>query len=349
MLRTLAPLLVIAFCCAAPLAAQTHGFVSFEAKGAGTSIGQGTKALSINRNGTVAGVYVDSRYTAHGFVRAANGHITEFDAPGLQGTLVSGINSSGQIIGNAANTYQNRFNYAYLRNPDGQFVLLYTPDAVSTFAWGINDSGEISGFYIDSLSVYHGFVRAADGGYTEFDEPNASLQFREGTFANAINASGEVTGTYNDVLLQYHGFTRDSSGNYVSFDAPDAGNCYQCGTFPSAINLSGEVAGNYTNHKSEEFPNHAFIRDSAGNITDFDVTGATQTFVSNMGDSGEIVGEYEYGFANYGYIRDASGKILLFSAPEPDSVTFPMSINQFGTATGYYADQNGRAHGFIRF
>src|SRR5437588_3499300 len=145
MLGTLISSAVIAFCCAAPLAAQTPGFVSFEAKGAGTSIGQGTKAICINRNGTVAGVYIDSSYTAHGFVRSANGHITEFDAPGLQGTVVTGINSSGQIIGNAANTYQNRFNYAYLRNPDGQFVLLYTPDAVSTFAWGINDSGEISG------------------------------------------------------------------------------------------------------------------------------------------------------------------------------------------------------------
>jgi hypothetical protein len=337
------------WCCAEPLAAQTPGFVSFDARGAGQESDQGTRAICINRYGTVAGEYTDSSYTDHGFVRFANGHITEFDAPGLQGTEVSGINSSGQIIGNAQTDFENRFNYAYLRNPDGHFVLLNAPGAVSTFAEGINDSGEITGFYIDSLSEYHGFVRGADGGYTEFDEPNADEQFREGTFPAGINNNGEVVGRYSDAEEQYHGFTRDSSGNFTSFDAPGAGNCIYCGTFPTAINSTGEVAGNYTNHKSEEFPNHAFIRDAAGNITDFDVTGATQTWVTSLGDAGEIVGGYSAPFNYYGYTRDPSGKFLLLSAPVPHSVTYPLSVNPFGTATGYYYDQRAKVHGFVRF
>ena len=102
-----------------------HGFVraasgtitTFDAPGAGTHnwlalLGlkskeppsQGTFGFNINAAGDIAGLYFDATVALHGLVRAANGTITSFDAPGagtgmLQGTGGLGINTAGTVAG----------------------------------------------------------------------------------------------------------------------------------------------------------------------------------------------------------------------------------------------------------
>jgi hypothetical protein len=61
-------------------------------------------AFGINPAGVIAGEYADASFVFHGFVRAANGTITTFDAPGAgtgpgQGTEAFGINYAGTIEG----------------------------------------------------------------------------------------------------------------------------------------------------------------------------------------------------------------------------------------------------------
>src|SRR6516165_6436278 len=41
-----------------------------------------------------------------------------------------------------------------------------------TFPYKINDSGQITGFYIDGSGL-HGFLRNTDGTFTNFDDPQA--------------------------------------------------------------------------------------------------------------------------------------------------------------------------------
>jgi hypothetical protein len=65
---------------------------------------QGTLGLGINDTDTIAGGYVDPNLVVHGFIRAANGTITTFNAPGagtgaLQGTGGLSINSAGAVAG----------------------------------------------------------------------------------------------------------------------------------------------------------------------------------------------------------------------------------------------------------
>src|SRR5580700_9151297 len=55
-------------------------FVTFDAPGAGVARYQGTTPVSVNAVGTIAGYYVDGRNARHGFVRAASGILTTFDA-----------------------------------------------------------------------------------------------------------------------------------------------------------------------------------------------------------------------------------------------------------------------------
>jgi len=64
----------------------------------------GTGGFSMNDAGQIVGTYVDQNNIGHGFLRAANGSITSFDAPGAgtsayQGTAAFAINAAGTIAG----------------------------------------------------------------------------------------------------------------------------------------------------------------------------------------------------------------------------------------------------------
>lgn len=52
----------------------------------------------------------------------------------------------------------------------------------------------MTGYYMDAMIVYHGFVRAVDGTITTFDVRGAGTSVGEGTVPAAINAAGAITG-----------------------------------------------------------------------------------------------------------------------------------------------------------
>jgi hypothetical protein len=103
-----------------------HGFVRaasgaitvFDVPGADTSpcassgmgvLMCGSGSFTINDAGEIVGAYMDVDNVGHGFLRAANGSITSFDAPGAgtgsyQGTGIFAINAAGTIAGTYLDT-----------------------------------------------------------------------------------------------------------------------------------------------------------------------------------------------------------------------------------------------------
>jgi hypothetical protein len=59
--------------------AHAQTITTFDAPGAGTGSEQGTQPLSINAANEIVGSYTDVNYGYHGFIRAANGAITDID------------------------------------------------------------------------------------------------------------------------------------------------------------------------------------------------------------------------------------------------------------------------------
>jgi predicted membrane protein len=118
---------------------------------------------------------------AHGFVRAANGTITTFSAPGaaVNGTLASLLQAMGS-----------------------------GPPTQGTGALSINTAGTIAGAYAKPTGIAHGFVRATSGVITEFSVPGAGTGTLQGTLAIGINTAGAVVGTYVDAKKVFHGFLR---------------------------------------------------------------------------------------------------------------------------------------------
>jgi probable HAF family extracellular repeat protein len=147
-----------------------------------------------------------------------------FDVPDSlfpEGTVASGINASGQIVGSS-------YGGSFLLD-NGNSTTLEVPGSTTTRASGINDSGQIVGSYSDAAGT-HGFL-FDQGNYTTLDVPGATS-----TWASGINASGQIVGSYQ-VAGPYipHGFLLDS-GNFTTFDVPGS-----IETGANGINNSGQI------------------------------------------------------------------------------------------------------------
>lgn len=123
-------------------------FTTFNVPSAGATAG-----FSINAAGTVAGAYyaVDSE---PGFVRTSDGTITTFGKKGgFSSTVPYSINGAGEIAGILDD------GVGFVRTASGTIVGFQAPGATATYAYGINSSGAVTGWYMDANSVYHGFLR----------------------------------------------------------------------------------------------------------------------------------------------------------------------------------------------
>ena len=140
--------------------------LSYDAPDAGTALGQGTQAIGISSAGEIVGYYVDPTGVYYGFVRAADGTITEFNAKG-SGSAVGQGTASGAIDkrGTTAGYYLDSSSVAhgFVRTPKGKITEFDvagagTSRSQGTMIYAINDSGDLSGFYVDSGTVHHGFL-----------------------------------------------------------------------------------------------------------------------------------------------------------------------------------------------
>jgi hypothetical protein len=93
----------------------------------------------------------------HGFLRAADGTITTYEAPGAAFSSVA-IDPSGNVVGIVfTNVALDDF---FLRSTDGTITFLSTPGGVIFDVAGIDSQCVIAGTYEDiSNGTLHGFLR----------------------------------------------------------------------------------------------------------------------------------------------------------------------------------------------
>ena len=131
----------------------------------------------------------------------------------------NGINNNGEIVG-AGFLYIN-----------GTYTMLDDPLATNgTFATGINDTGQIVGYYQDAIGTKHGFFYS-NGNYVTVDDPAGTA----GTYLTGINNSGQIVGNYLDINGT-HGFLAT-----VTFSPENAGTIVYAaehGALPDAAELN---------------------------------------------------------------------------------------------------------------
>ena len=199
-------------------------------------------ANGINSNGVVVGA-------TNGQAFALNSGLLSFLPQALPGNTGSetafGINDAadvvGQFVDNSTDTTPG-FVYA-----NGQFTILNpVANAVVTNAQGINDQGEVTGFYSTDGQHQHGFFfnTVTDTFMLPADpvQPNLFL-----TQFLGINDNGLAVGYWQDVVGNQHGFIYNiNTQTYTFLDDPNAdqNNGLQI-TQITGINNSNEIDGFY--------------------------------------------------------------------------------------------------------
>lgn len=179
-----------------------------------------TQVIGINNNAKTVGFYIDPAGLTHGFQHVANPVLwATVDFPGSKFNQLLGQNDIHQAAGYYSMSTNNTtpdFPYIY-DEIGGVFEVLYIPGATGgAQATGINNAGQISGFFIDSKGVNHGFY-ISQGNFLRLDYPRSTF-----TQATGLNNVNEVVGTYLDLGGMSHGFVYNvSTKTWTSVDDPN--------------------------------------------------------------------------------------------------------------------------------
>ena len=258
------------------------------------------------------------------------------------------------------------------------------PGATRTRVTGMNDAGDIVGFYGVGTAVNFAFVRDREGQYRDVTPPGAltataagindqgdivgsyrpagsaiSIGYLlvDGTYSSIvfpgatvtdpqdINERGEICGRFVAGGVQ-HGFTL-IDGVYTSYDIPH---------FPGAttnytsfdmhrISRSGMIIGDVRDGRFTPVQVHGVLIDQHGTIDVFDYPGATVTLPRGMTEAGEIVGAAFINGVQHGFFRDRFGNFARLDVPGAGETRIAAG-NNVGFAAGSYV-RDGVEHGFI--
>ena len=229
----------------------------------------------------------------------------------------------------------------------------------------INNRGEITGYFLDTNNVYHGFLRSREGKFTVFEAPGADTKAEDfnGTLANGINDAGAITGVYYDSNNNGHGFLRSPEGKFTTFDVPGG---ILGAMNPIALNREAEIVGYYV---AQNGVSQAFLRHSDGTFETWSgpracdaASGSNACYGSgafSINDFGTVAGGYEDdsgNLVNHGLVRSPEGKLTTFEAPGSGTGLYQgtgspgssVPLNQFGAIAGYYIDASNVVHGYLR-
>jgi hypothetical protein len=205
-----------------------------------------TQFAGINNLNQVTGGYVGSSGLSQGFVADLFGQLTIFDVSGAEETFGGEINDAGVIVGIYYPSPTLHPTHSFVRDQFGNITPFDDPDAVEgTYAGAINASGQIAGIYVDANYGYHGFIRGADGTFTNFDVPGEGTGEFQGVIGASINDAGQVAGCYYGSNNVTYGFLRDQYGNFTEFSDPNAGSGLGQGTYVTGISNTGVIVGYY--------------------------------------------------------------------------------------------------------
>ncbi|HXS64809.1 MAG TPA: hypothetical protein VN767_18285 [Streptosporangiaceae bacterium] len=130
---------------------SNHKFAMLNIKGSGNAT-----ATSINAGGSIAGFFINSSGRVVGFLRHPNGQIATLSRPGADLTQAFGVNKAGLVVG--AYTIGNS-TFGFTWQAGRGFRTVNDPNGVgSTFVNGVNNAGDLVGFYTDRNGNTNGML-----------------------------------------------------------------------------------------------------------------------------------------------------------------------------------------------
>ena len=274
--------------------------------------GVATTAYGISSTGQITGTFVDTTSTSSGFWLSSP--VGSFSPPiavpastGTLSTVVYGLNTPGQIVGTYVDGSGQSHGFLLTGSTGGVGGTLTPIDAptalgaTQTAVYGINDSGQIVGAYIDGAGKSHGFALShitfapttglPDLTTATFTPIYAPTLGATETAVYGINANGQVVGAYVDGSGKTHGLSvmfasadvsNLSGATFATIDAPSA-----VATRVFGIDDAGRVVGSYDDSAGIK---HGFLF-AGGTVTTLDA-GECGTEAHGINNAGQIIGGY---------------------------------------------------------
>jgi len=328
-----------------------------------------TYAYAINSSDEVVGEYFDSSNVAHGFYRSAAGKITAIEYPGATQTVAYGINDAGEITGTYINASNLPYGFTYISgkyastdfaatrgiNSKGAYVGFYwgvdgvasgylaSPQAfkLSTIKvpgnqqaqiWGVNNSGETVGDYVNSKGIENGLM-ISGGKVKNINDPSGVT-----TTCFGINTAGDIVGLYTDSSGNPHGFEY-AAGKYK--DIPGPSGAVQSAAF--GINDSESISGLYSLSSGATY---GFVL-SGGKYKTLNVPGSEFTLARGINNKGQVT--VQWGDAD-GYLQSSlyNGKKYTPINVPGGAVNQVQGINTDGDIAYFISDPYGVGHGAVK-
>jgi hypothetical protein len=282
------------------------------------------------------------------------------NVPGAVATEARGINNSGEVVGFYQTTTCTNTDVRVPTCPtkgfkfvNGKYVKLMVPNSVSTAIMGVNDNGDLTGFYKKSDGSEHGFiwfhtnvVRTIDfgsntvpwginkagtvvGGFWGTSQsgtfPNGGWVWMNGKFSNMNPNNGagpcceSVSGVSNDGVLSGLVFQADFFMAWMMKKGADQ----DFFTYPHGGTQCCDTSGTGINN----------------NFNMIGFTGAQGWFTKNIElNEVESSGEVTPTFIKVNFPAQANAQ------PLP---TYPFGINDKRWIVGAYIDNSNHMHGFV--
>ena len=163
------------------------------------------------------------------------------DEPGTAFNQLLGINDADDIAGYSSLdptgatlqlAYVRQGNFGTYTMLDNAAHTLVLPANVNSQAVGIDNAGDVVGFYMPSTTTSNGYILPKGGTLTTLQFPGSNF-----TQALGVNNKGQVSGFYQDAAGNMHGFIW-SQGNWTTVDVPGATN-----SVVNSINDNSHAAG----------------------------------------------------------------------------------------------------------
>ncbi|HUB13573.1 MAG TPA: PEP-CTERM sorting domain-containing protein [Acetobacteraceae bacterium] len=203
------------------------------------------QASGINAAGTIVGYYNVSGSATAGFVDSGGVYGPLFAVSGSTATFGGGINAAGTVAG-WYNDATGTHGFASAVSSSFSPTPIDATGAIpgTTIVTGINDAGQVVGYYTGTDNLTHGFIYSG-GSFLPLDDPAAGVT--GSTYATGINNLGEVVGYYQDAGGSF-GFA-DIGGTFSTLDDPLGISGF---TQAFGVNDLGQVVGSYLDASSGE-------------------------------------------------------------------------------------------------
>ena len=309
---------------------------------------------------------------------AAHEHGTEgwrfvsIDVPDAAGTITTGINARGEIVGIY---FDASFNEHGFLLKDGRFTTVDVPGKLvgvsgkmQTEANGINPEGDIVGDYFappgapGAPECLIAFSPACRRGflYKRGQFSDVLVPGKKGSIPNAITPNGAIYGCDHDddYFTSMFGFVRTHSGGFETLNAGGGELADPTQSVPASMNNGATpdgtiIVGLYVDPPAPGGQNHGYIvQDEV--FRSYDVPGSVATQSWGINPGRDFVGLYDDASGNeHGFLQrwdedDGPITIDVPSAPPFNAVlTDAFAINSGGAIVGLYIDSSGNFHGYL--